>query len=286
MDAFTSCKAAIANCLSTERFSVAHLNGKEKTMGIHIHSCCEIYYSISGGEQFFINDRCYDIEPSDVFIINQFESHYLLHSSNCEHERIVISIHPSFFLKYSSTQTDLGFCFYYREETFSHRLRLDASSQDRLTKQVSNMTSINHYGADLIEDISMIDLLVMLNERFQLNDQVTSERSQLNETVGNIIDYINHNVTSSITVASIAEHFYLNNSYICRLFKAETGITINKYIVARRISIAKCLLVKGYNVSQVCEHCGFNDYTNFIKSFTRTVGISPKKYGMNYLSRQ
>jgi AraC-like DNA-binding protein len=35
----------------------------------------------------------------------------------------------------------------------------------------------------------------------------------------------------------------------------------------------------GLGVSEVCEKCGFNDYSNFLKAFTKAVGVSPKKYG-------
>jgi AraC-like DNA-binding protein len=57
-----------------------------------------------------------------------------------------------------------------------------------------------------------------------------------------------------------------------------TGTTINKYITARRISIAKSLLSNGANINDVYIDCGFNDYSNFLKSFKKAVGVSPKKY--------
>lgn len=55
-------------------------------------------------------------------------------------------------------------------------------------------------------------------------------------------------------------------------------MTINKYITAKRITLSKSLLSEGCSVSETCEKCGFNDYSNFLKAFTKAVGISPKKY--------
>ena len=46
-------------------------------MDIHIHDCYEIYYSISGGKQFLIDNRFYNFNPGDIFFINQYESHYI-----------------------------------------------------------------------------------------------------------------------------------------------------------------------------------------------------------------
>ena len=55
-------------------------------------------------------------------------------------------------------------------------------------------------------------------------------------------------------------------------------MTINKYITAKRIAHAKDHLIQGYSVSEACEKCGFNDYSNFLKAFTKAVGITPGKY--------
>ena len=38
------------------------------------------------------------------------------------------------------------------------------------------------------------------------------------------------------------------------------------------------MLSNGISINDVCTKCGFNDYSNFLKSFKKAVGISPKKY--------
>ena len=76
----------------------------------------------------------------------------------------------------------------------------------------------------------------------------------------------------------LSQDFYLSGSYICRIFKQATGTTINKYITARRISIAKAHLSMGASVGEAFEKSGFGDYSSFFKAFTKTVGMSPKKY--------
>src|SRR5699024_1573321 len=102
--------------------------------------------------------------------------------------------------------------------------------------------------------------------------------------VDDIINYINKNIHEDIPLERISSKFYISTSYICRIFKSATGMTINKYITARRISIAKSLLAQGLTVNEVCEECGYNNYSNFVKAFTKTVGISPKKYANLSLS--
>ena len=96
--------------------------------------------------------------------------------------------------------------------------------------------------------------------------------------VDEILSYINQHLTDNLSIAVLASHFYLSGSYICKIFKNTTGTTINRYITAKRISKAKALLAEGYSVTETCSLCGFGDYSNFLKTFTKMVGISPKKY--------
>ena len=108
---YDSCISAIQSCLETKTFAVAWMYNDEKTMSIHIHDCYEIYFSISGGKQFLIDNRIYEFEPGNIFFINQFESHYLAQIDQTTHERIVISIHPEYLKQLSTPQTDLYTCF-------------------------------------------------------------------------------------------------------------------------------------------------------------------------------
>ena len=71
---------------------------------------------------------------------------------------------------------------------------------------------------------------------------------------------------------------FFSKNYLSKIFKQETGTSINKYITAQRITLAKSLLTNGHSVADACNMCGFRDYSNFLKTFTKIVGVSPKKY--------
>lgn len=275
-----SCEASIKNCLEKRYFSIAHLYKEEKTMDMHIHDCYEIYYSISGGKQILIHNKLYDISPGDLFVINQFESHHVSKVDKIVHERIVLSIHPEFLKTLSTVKTDLSYCFTNRTENFNHKISLTKEQQNHFLYFVNKIIASNGFGDDIIEYASFLELMTLLNGIYINNNDLSLENCsyKYSEQVQQIITYINENITEPITIEYLANYFYLSSSYICRIFKSATGTTINKYISARRITIAKSMLADGKNVNDVCEKCGFNDYTNFLKSFKSAVGISPKKY--------
>ncbi len=254
MKEVTSCKTAIENCLRTRTFSVAHLYKEEKAMEMHIHDCYELYYSISGGKQFLIDNRFYTIAPGDLFIINQYEIHKL-------------------------TQIDMDACFSCRSTGFQHKLSLSREQQKRFLYYINKITSAAGYAHDIVEQAAFMELLVMINSLSSSNAPETTESEyKYNHQVDDILTYINQNIAQPITVEQLAECFFLSESYICRIFKQATGTTIGKYIAARRISIAKSALSEGASVTEAFEKSGFGDYSSFFKAFTKAVGVSPKKY--------
>ncbi len=283
MKELNSCKEAMASSIENKYFSIAHLYKDEKAMEMHIHDCYEVYYSISGGKQFLIDNKVYDIAPGDLFLINQYDSHYLTQIEKEKHERIVIMIDPDFMKEISSDETDIDACFQNRTAKFSHKISLTSEQQSRFLYFVNKILTSNGYGHDLLERATFTELFVMINQIVseEGSDEPVEKTATYNEQVDAILSYLNNNIQYPISIGDLSKQFYISESYICRIFKSATGTTINKYMTARRISIAKSLLAEGIGVSDVCERCGFSDYSNFLKAFTKSVGISPKKYSQN-----
>lgn len=284
MEVYSSCKQAIKQCIDTQRFAVAHLYNDEKPMDMHIHDSYELYFSISGGKQFLIDHRVYEIQPGDLFFINQYESHYLKQIDKQVHERIVISLYPEFVKELGEDKVDLNHCFSSRPPEFGHKLSLTEEEKNRFLYYVHKLSSIEGYGAELLEKAAVLEMMVFLNQIFEMREKVQEgmvpfEMQKTNHSkVDEILSYINQNIENPLTIEELAEQFYLSPSYLCRIFKASTGTTINKYVIAKRISFAKVLLSSGCSVQETCGKCGFGDYSNFLKAFTKAVGISPKKY--------
>jgi AraC-like DNA-binding protein len=159
---------------------------------------------------------------------------------------------------------------------------MSVSEQKRFMYFIHELSSENQFGQDLLDVSFFISLMIFLNEVFAKEDgsqlQTSKKYSRLYEQFNDILSYINQHLSEDLNITDLSAHFHLSSSYLRRIFKTETGTTINKYIVAQRISLAKSLLTEGYSVADACDKCGFRDYSNFLKTFTKLVGISPKKY--------
>jgi two-component system response regulator YesN len=92
-------------------------------------------------------------------------------------------------------------------------------------------------------------------------------------------DYVLKHYNEDITLNRIAEIVYMNPSYICDLFKNQTGEHFVVFLTRVRIDKAKALLknvkIKTYEVGQMV---GYEDPTYFSKVFKKVVGVSPSEY--------
>lgn len=91
-------------------------------------------------------------------------------------------------------------------------------------------------------------------------------------------NYIRSHYNGKITVEGISDYFNISRQYLSRIFKQETGHTIQEHLISTRIKHAKRMLVKGISPSQVAELCGFSDLYSFSHCFSKRVGMSPKSY--------
>jgi len=97
------------------------------------------------------------------------------------------------------------------------------------------------------------------------------------------IDYIYENLNIRITVAMLAEHIELHPSYLSKLFKKETGITISMYIQKRKIETAQNMLkYSDYSPAQIASILAFPTQSYFIEVFKKRIGMTPKKYQERY----
>ena len=282
MQEYTNSQEALAAVEQNKTFVIANLNDFDEVAHKNVHNCYELFYAQSSGGKLLIDNRNYLVERGSLFFINDFESHFFTAEKTNMYQRKVLYIHPPFLRRLSTPQTDLTQCFQ-RDggEQFSHKVLLSKSQQSQVNQLLQRLSSTSTgYGQDIMEQSVFCELMVLLNQLFTQSMEESQQPAASNDTnlVDDIIKYINENITDRLQISIIAAHFYLSDAYVCRAFKAQTGTTINKYITARRITIAKQYLAKGSTVLNACEKSGFRDYTNFVKAFTKLVGISPKKY--------
>ena len=94
------------------------------------------------------------------------------------------------------------------------------------------------------------------------------------------VELIEENIASpELCVKWLGKQFYINENYLSRLFKNERGISLIKFIMQKKMEVAKKYLDEGYtNLQQVSQLSGFTDPLYFSKCFKKYYALTPSKY--------
>ncbi|MCL6601600.1 MAG: response regulator [Paenibacillus sp.] len=84
---------------------------------------------------------------------------------------------------------------------------------------------------------------------------------------------------SDLQLEHVAQHVFINASYLRALYKKEFGMTVSDYVTQYRMMKAKELLGRGgIRLSDIAEMVGYSDASYFSKSFKKFYGYSPSEY--------
>lgn len=93
------------------------------------------------------------------------------------------------------------------------------------------------------------------------------------------LDYIHKNYNTSLSLRDIADRANMNSSYFSKLFKTETGVNYQEYVLRYRVEKAKFYLKNtSIKINEIAKLVGYNDEKYFYVIFKRTVGCTPVAY--------
>lgn len=127
-----------------------------------------------------------------------------------------------------------------------------------------------------------------IEELHRALEQLLSERCALigerrNGRSGNLVErvqaIIQARYAENITVTDIGRDVFLTPTYVCLLYKQETGRTVNEYLTQVRMERAKELLRNPRNrLYDICYAVGYADPSYFTKLFKKIAGVTPSAY--------
>ncbi|WP_138420252.1 AraC family transcriptional regulator [Aquibacillus sediminis] len=111
------------------------------------------------------------------------------------------------------------------------------------------------------------------------------EESPYSTTINNAISFINEHILSDITLQQIADHCFVNPSYLSHLFKKEVGISVVKYINKKRVEEAKYVLLHTTDsIADIAMLFRFCNSSYFTSQFKLYQGMTPRQFRDRHLS--
>lgn len=218
-----------------------------------------IHSVVSGHGQVKVRGRSYSLEPGTTFVLPAYEAH-----------------------TYSSDPKD--------PMTLNY-VEYGGGSSDKLTAHILDAAG-PIYGKEMYESVRKQLLQILTPERpspvalsllfYQLMMLFFSHQEHLEAADfkhQKILDYIEDNLSHTISLAEISKEFHYNPSYFSARFSKTMGISFLKYVMSRRIRHACYLLTTtDQSMEQIAHSLGFYDLSHFTTRFKAQEGMTPTQY--------
>ncbi|WMT41912.1 AraC family transcriptional regulator [Paenibacillus sp. D2_2] len=127
---------------------------------------------------------------------------------------------------------------------------------------------------------------LLIEELEQISQSQAEDATASNYKIKRVLDYIHQHYDHDLTLDELASYVGLNNSYLSRIFKEQTGSMlvpyINRYRVKKSLELLKDGKLKTY---EIAEKVGFNSTDNYYISFKKMYGLPPNEYRKNYMGK-
>jgi len=121
--------------------------------------------------------------------------------------------------------------------------------------------------------------IILAEGYYSTNPSQTTRVHKRMTQLKHVLEYIEENYASPITLEDLAGSAGMSRKYFCRFFLEMTHHTAFEYLNHYRIERA-CyqFATTDSSVTEVAFNCGFNDLSYFIKTFKKYKQTTPKKY--------
>jgi AraC-like DNA-binding protein len=96
------------------------------------------------------------------------------------------------------------------------------------------------------------------------------------------INYIDKHIYEKIILGNIAKHMLCSKSTFCHVFGEKMGVSPKQYIIQKKLALANKLLKDGIPSTDIAIKLGYDNYSNFYRSYLRQYGITPTVYKKNH----
>ena len=238
----------------------------------HIHKTFCIGAIDQGEVIYQIEGKRVKLRPGSLALINPENLHSCNPGDSCQRSYYMLYLDVEWCLQLQQSLWQL--------ESFIPVNTIVLEDDMAYQQYINTMTSLMVVG-DLLEKEQ---ILVELVEKIFLQVcEPAAVKSEPSLQIEQLKRQLSMNLDVDTSMRQLASKLQANPYTLLRQFKAAMGITPHAYRLNYRIALARVLLQKGLDLSQVALECGFFDQSHFHRHFKAITTVTPKEYQVNFI---
>lgn len=224
-----------------------------------------LIFVLSGEADIYENSSFQKLSKHDIFILVPYTPPKPISYSG---KLIVLSINKLSFNRFSL----------YSWKNSIETKNIDKSIKENFIRTILSIYEDNYFEAD----ISLIKLInfIRLNYNYEEYKSITT-----NPLIKNVVEYVNNNHKEPLTVSKIAQHFYVNSSYLSRLFSESMNITLFTYIRKVKMYYLAADLIFFSHHNEIWKKYGYDSYDTYLKHFKLVFSKTPAEFITEYKNK-
>ncbi|MBQ8809139.1 MAG: helix-turn-helix domain-containing protein [Bacteroidales bacterium] len=162
-----------------------------------------------------------------------------------------------------------------------HGLAFPLSSIMRVYSTLDDIANENERFVQFLKFLYVLYELSISDDARVLASSSFAHTARSNESrrVEKVKQYINDHYAEPLKLADLADLVGMSPVSFSRFFRQRTGRTLSDYIVDIRLGFAARMLVdSSRNISEICYECGFNNLSNFNRTFKAKRNYTPRDF--------
>lgn len=244
----------------------------------HWHQCLEVLYIEAGVGIVVVDNQQYTLRPGRMFIFPQGKLHKVTVENTPInlYKRNILHIDASVLASYFSTFNEFRHILENISSTDSRAFVYDLSERQAYIREMFDIYFVKYQAVSNKVEVMAVLLLNLLQF---FSDDAFVRTASTGKISSQIMRLIERDFRTRLTLQDIADNLAISQSYASRVFRKETGGTIQEYLMIRRVKYACDLLENSsLSVAQVAEQSGFNHVSYFIRCFKELLGCAPLRY--------
>lgn len=250
----------------------------------HSHWFYEVYYFHEGKCNYLIGDRIYTLAPGDLILMYGMTLHCAKIDPAYPYIRSIVHFDPALVRPFAEASPRAVNVLEPFERFKNYRLALRGEDKEEAERILALMHKHQESGGEVGEGRRMLafaDLLHFVYERCL--EPLREQRefpSEKEKTVQDVIALLETAYTEDLHMEQLQRSMHLSKSYLAKIFKEVTGVTIFEYVYRKRVNEARILFLMNpdMTVTEACFRLGFKHLAHFSRLFKQMTGLAPEQF--------